>query len=127
MNGSNQHAISLLDVLRDITQGTDAMTVDVARTRWQSVIDTFDLPESRNLPVSLIDCFVTLMTHHPLRGGSLSNLERLDRLHEAIRVVESRETTPSEITPIEINPSEFKKTATDKITMERSLLQSEID
>ena len=116
MKGSNQHAISLLDVLRDLTQGTDAMTVDVARTRWQSVIDAFNLPESRNLPIALIDCFVTLMTHHPLRDESLSNLERLERLHDAILVVESRETTPSEITPIETNPSALKKTATDKIT-----------
>jgi hypothetical protein len=121
MIGLNQHAISLLDVLRDVTQCTDAMTADIAKERWQSVINAFNLPESRNLPISLIDCFVTLMTHHPLRDESLSNLERLDRLREAIRAVESRETTPSEINPSEINRTEIKKTAT-----EQSLLQIEI-
>ena len=110
MIGLNQHAISLLDVLRDVTQGTDAMTADIAKERWQSVINAFNLPESRNLPVSVIDRFVTLMTHHQLRNVSLSDLDRLDRLHEAIRAVESSETKSSEL-----NPSEFKKTATGKL------------
>jgi hypothetical protein len=126
MIGLNQHAISLLDVLRDVTQGTDAMTADIAKERWQSVINAFNLPESRNLPVSVIDRFVTLMTHHQLRDVSLSDLDRLDRLHEAIRAVESRETTPSEINPSEINPSEINRTEIKKTATEQSLLQIEI-
>lgn len=52
----------LLQRLSAMTQETEILSIDEAKNRWRLIVAAFDLPESRYLPLPVIESYVLLMT-----------------------------------------------------------------
>ena len=74
----------LLLAMEKITQHGGSSAQD-AKQRWQQVEQLFDLPASRQLPYSVVDTFVSVMSELKRPLGSFNYQQGLKRLNEALK------------------------------------------
>jgi hypothetical protein len=77
-------ASALIKHLSAMTQDTDTLTLDEAENRWRLIVAAFDLPESRQLPLPLIESYVMLMSTAGYPAGPPSYHERLNILGRSL-------------------------------------------
>ena len=78
-------ASPLLKRLSAMTQDTEALTLDEAENRWRLIVAAFDLPESRHLPLPVIESYVLLMTPERYPAVPPNYHERLNILGRSLR------------------------------------------
>lgn len=85
-------ASALIEHLSAMTQDTDTLTLDEAENRWRLIVAAFDVPESRHLPLPVIESYVLLMTPASYPAVPLSYQDRLNILGRSLlRVVAIKE------------------------------------
>jgi hypothetical protein len=74
----------LLERLYALTQETETLSIEEAKNRWLLIVAAFDLPESRQLPLPVIESYVVLMTTASYPAVQPSYHERLNILGRSI-------------------------------------------
>jgi hypothetical protein len=77
-------ASSLIERLSAMTRDTDALSLDEAENRWRLIVAAFDVPESRHLPLPVIESYVLLMTPASYPAVPLSYHDRLNILGRSL-------------------------------------------
>jgi hypothetical protein len=77
-------ALALLKRLSALTEETEILSTDEAENRWRLIVAAFDLPESRQLPLPLIESYVMLMSTAGYPAGPPSYHERLNILGRSL-------------------------------------------